>query len=205
MMAAPERWKSTQVDGFFHDVKGTILIPLIMLTRDSVSKNAAITTDKLNGNVFMSFEKHYNDLNRYDNFSTQIGLKPSKKVIQIQVPDYVTVSYKCKVWTDKLEQMNNLTELFVAAEGTYWGDPNRFKFYAKYDSITSTTELPSGEDRKILNEFNIDIHAYLIKQAFNNATSTTTLGFDTTPKKLIMSETVITVAEMQKRLKDKNK
>lgn len=196
ILGSPERWKSAQRDGFFRDKQGTILIPLIMITRNGVAKNTAMVSDKLNGNVFMSFDKRWNERNRYDNFSAQVGLKASRKVIQVQVPDYVVVSYACKIWTDKMEQMNNLMELFVHAEGTYWGDPNRFKFFVKYDSMTGAAELPSGEDRKIVTEFTIDLHGYILKEAFNNTTSTSVLGFDTTPKRIKIDETIVTGGDL---------
>ena len=195
--ASPERWKSAQKDGFFKDQVGTIIIPLIMIARDTVAKNTSIVSDKLNGNVFLSFDHSYNKSNRYDNFAAQIGLKPSRKVTQVQVPDYVVITYKCKLWTDKVEQMNNLIELFVAAEGTYWGDPNKFKFFVKYDSLTGVPELNSQEDRKVITEFSIDLNGYLLKEQFNNATSTTALGFDTTPKKIKMTERIMTSEEMK--------
>ena len=195
ILGSPERWKSAQVDGFFRDPTGTILCPLIMITRNGIAKNTAMVSDKLNGNVFLSFQKLWNERTRYDNFSTQIGLKPSRKVTQVQVPDYVVVSYACKIWTDKLEQMNNLIELFVHAEGTYWGDPNRFKFFVKYDSLTGAVELASQEDRKVITDFTIELRGYILKEAFNNTTSTQVLGFDTTPKRLVTKETVITAAE----------
>jgi hypothetical protein len=198
ILGSPERWKSAQKDGYFRDKAGTILIPLIMITRNGIAKNAAMVSDKLNGNVFLSFQKAWNDRTRYDNFATQIGLKPSRKIVQVQVPDYVIVSYLCKIWTDKVEQMNSLIELFVHAEGTYWGDPNRFKFFVKYDSLTGAPELPSTEDRKIITEFTIELHGYILKEAFNNATSTAALGFDTTPKRLVTKESIITAAEMNK-------
>jgi hypothetical protein len=196
ILGSPERWKSAQKDGYFRDKAGTILLPLIMITRNGIAKNAAMVSDKLNGNVFLSFQKAWNDRTRYDNFSTQIGLKPSRKVVQVQVPDYVVVSYACKIWTDKVEQMNSLIELFVHAEGTYWGDPNRFKFFVKYDSLTGASELASTEDRKIITEFTIELHGYILKEAFNNATSTITLGFNTTPKRFITTETVVTAEQM---------
>jgi hypothetical protein len=198
IFSSPERWKSVQKDGFFKDQNGAILVPLIMISRNSVSKNSNMVSDKLSGNVYVSFQKTWNSKTRYDNFSTQIGLKPSRKIVQVQIPDYVVISYPCKMWTDKVAQMNNLIELFVHAEGTYWGDPNRFKFFVKYDSLTGVPELPSQEDRKVIVDFTIELHGYLLKEAFNNATSTQALGFDTTPKRLVTKETVVTAEEMSK-------
>jgi hypothetical protein len=198
IIGSPERWKSAQRDGFFKDRAGTILCPLIMITRNAIAKSSTMVPDKLNGNVFLSFEKPWNMKTRYDNFAAQVGLKPSRKITQVQVPDYVVISYPCKIWTDKVEQMNNLIELFIHAEGTYWGDPNRFKFFVKYDSLSGTPELANQEDRKIIIEFTIELHGYILKEAFNNSTSTQVLGFDTTPKKLITKETIVTAAEISK-------
>ena len=82
MYASPERWKSIQRDGFMRDRKRQILTPVIVYRRTSIEKDDTLPIDKLdanNPNLFYTFEKKFSNVNRYDNFSTQIGNFPSRE------------------------------------------------------------------------------------------------------------------------------
>ena len=67
---APERWKSVQKDGYYKDVNGAIMSPLIMFKRDTIDKNRSLT-NKLDANsphLYSSWMKTYNGKNAYSNF-----------------------------------------------------------------------------------------------------------------------------------------
>ena len=77
MYASPERWTSIQRQGFLRDKKRQIITPVVVYRRTSVAKDETVPQDKLDANnphLFYSFEKKFSNINRYDNFSQQIGL-----------------------------------------------------------------------------------------------------------------------------------
>ncbi len=68
---SPERWKSVQNDGFYRDKNGKLMVPLIMLKRESIEKNRTLS-NKLDGNKVHNYQvigTKFNQRNIYDNFS----------------------------------------------------------------------------------------------------------------------------------------
>jgi hypothetical protein len=148
MYASPERWKAIQRDGFMRDRKRQILTPVIVYRRTSIEKDDTLPIDKLdanNPNLFYTFEKKFSNVNRYDNFATQIGNFPSREYYNVTVPDYVTLSYDFIIWTSYIEQMNSIVEKVVYSDGAYWGDPEKMRFRTSIDSFTDATEISDTE------------------------------------------------------------
>ena len=109
---APEKWKSVQKDGYYRDNLGNLMAPLIMLKRDSLTKDRSITNklDANNPNNFNVFTKKYSKRNAYDQFAVLNNRIPEKQFYASAVPDYVTVSYSCVVFTYYVEQLNKVVE-----------------------------------------------------------------------------------------------
>ncbi len=102
MYASPERWKSIQRDGFIRDKKRQIITPVIVYRRTSIEKDDMMPVDKLDANdpkLFYTFEKQFSKINKYDNFSTQIGTVPQREYYNVMMPDYVTLTYDFIIWT----------------------------------------------------------------------------------------------------------
>jgi hypothetical protein len=103
-----EKWKSVQNDGFYRDAGGKVMAPIIMYRRTNVEKNRTLG-NKLDGNkshLFNVFETRYNSKNQYDKFSILTNRQPSKQYYVTVVPDYVTVTYECVLFTNFVEQNN---------------------------------------------------------------------------------------------------
>jgi hypothetical protein len=116
MYASPERWKAIQRDGFMKDKKRQTITPVIAYRRTSIAKDETLPQDKLdanNPNMFYTFQKKFSQQNRYDNFTTQIGLLPQREYYNVTMPDYVTLEYDFIVWTSYIEQMNKIVERVV--------------------------------------------------------------------------------------------
>ena len=64
---------------------------------------------------------------------------------QVAVPDYVTLSYEAIIWTSYLEQMNKIVERINWSDGSYWGEPNKFKFQSRIESFEDATEMADNE------------------------------------------------------------
>jgi|TARA_Y100000310_G_scaffold98852_1_gene96631 hypothetical protein len=185
MYASPERWKSIQRDGFMKDKKRQIITPVIAYRRTSIEKDELVPQDKLDANdphLFYTFEKKFSDVNRYDNFSTQIGLLPQREYYNVAFPDYVTLSYDFIVWTTYIEQMNKIVERIIYSDGAYWGDPDKLRFRSSIDNFTDATEVADVE-RLVRTTFSVTLRGYLLPESNFDHRSTTQKFL--TPKKVI--------------------
>jgi hypothetical protein len=185
MYASPERWKTIQRDGFMRDKKRQIITPVIAYRRTSIEKDAMVPQDKLDANdphLFYTFEKKFSDVNRYDNFSTQVGLLPQREYYNVAFPDYVTLSYDFIIWTSYIEQMNKIVERIVYSDGSYWGDPDKLRFRSNIDSFTDATEVADVE-RLVRTTFTVTLRGYLLPESNFDHRATTQKFL--TPKKVI--------------------
>lgn len=167
--ASPERWKSIQADGFHRDGNGQIILPVIVIRRDNIEKVRSLG-NKLDGNFAALYQvvgSKYNPRNQYDKFSILTNRIPSEQFYVTAVPDYVTITYSCIVFTNFIEQNNKIVEAIEYASDSYWGNPNRWKFKASIDSFATTVGVENGADRAARSTFNIKLNGYLIPDTVN--------------------------------------
>ena len=191
MYASPERWKSIQRDGFMRDKKRQVITPVIVYRRTSVERDDTVPQDKLDANnphLFYTFEKKYSQVNRYDNFQTQIGTLPQKEYYNVMLPDYVNLSYDFIIWTSYIEQMNAIVEKVVYSDGAYWGDPDKMRFRSIIDSFDDATEIGDTE-RLVRTNFNLTIMGYLLSEKDNDNKPTTNKFV--TPQKVTFGESIV--------------
>jgi len=185
MYSSPERWKAILRDGFMRDKKRQIITPVITYRRTSIEKDESLPQDKLdanNPNLFYTFEKKFSNVNKYDNFSQQIGLLPQREYYNVAFPDYVTLTYDFIIWTTYIEQMNKIVEKVVYSDGAYWGDPDKMRFRSSVDSFTDATEI-SDTERLVRTNFSVTLRGYLLPEGNFDHRSTTEKFL--TPKKVI--------------------
>lgn len=178
---SPERWKSVQADGVYRDKDGKIMAPLIMYKRDTLEKNRSLG-NKLDGNKvhnYQIFETRFNSKNQYDRFSVLNNRQPSKEYILSVIPDYVTLTYSCTIFTDYIEQINSIVEAINFASDSYWGDFSRFKFRARIDSFTTTNEVNTEDGRVVRANFNIILNGYIIPDVINKQIANADLYYGT--------------------------
>ena len=179
---SPERWKSFQRDGYYRDKKGAIMLPIIVIKRNSITKDRSVYNklDANQVNLYSSFQKRYSPDNFYNNFAVLNNRKPVKEYYAVAVPDLVTLEYSCLIQTYYMEQLNKIIESCEYASDAYWGNPERFKFRAFIDSSTTQTNLTAGKDRLVKGTFNIRLRGYIVPDVtqkqlasvkkFNNST-----------------------------------
>ena len=185
MYASPERWKSIQRDGFMRDKKRQTITPVIVYRRTSIEKDETLPIDKLDANDpkhFYTFEKKFSTVNKYDNFSTQIGTIPQREYYNVMMPDYVTLTYDFIIWTSYIQQMNKIVERVVYSDGAYWGDPKKLRFRSAVETFTDATEIGDTE-RLVRTNFTVTLKGYLLPKGDFDHRSTTQKFI--TPKKLI--------------------
>ena len=164
-----EKWKSVQNDGFYRDKDGKLMAPLIMYRRTSVEKNRTLG-NKIDGNKvhnFQVFETRYNQRNAYDKFDILTNRIPSKQYYVSIIPDYVTVTYECVLFTNFVEQNNKLIEAIEFASDSYWGDFNRWHFRTKIDTFAVTNVIEQNDDRAARTTFTMTLNGYLVSDTIN--------------------------------------
>jgi len=188
---SPERWKSFQRDGFYRDADGAIMLPIIVIQRNTITKDRS-TYNKLDANMpnlYGTFEKGYNSKNVYSNFNLLNNRKPVKQFKTIAVPDFLTLNYNCIIQTYYMEQLNKVIESIEYASDAYWGNPDRFKFKAKIDSFTTATEITAGKDRLVKGTFDVNLRGYIIPNVIQKDLNSIK-KYNTKSKVVITSETV---------------
>tara|TARA_R110000803_G_scaffold159996_1_gene223999 strand:- start:1111 stop:1986 length:876 start_codon:yes stop_codon:yes gene_type:complete len=168
---SPERWKSMQADGFYRDKNGKTMVPLVMFKRDSFTKNNTLG-NKLDGNRVQNvqyFETGYSKRNVYDNFNVLQDQKPQKEYILGIIPDYIDITYSLSIFTDYVDQANEITEAIEFAARSYWGDPERFMFRADIQTFNTPVLLENGSDRANKTTMNVLVNGYIIPSGINAA------------------------------------
>ena len=193
-----EKWKSVQNDGFYRDAGGKVMAPIIMYRRTNVEKNRTLG-NKLDGNkshLFNVFETRYNSKNQYDKFSILTNRQPSKQYYVTVVPDYVTVTYECVLFTNFVEQNNKLIEAIEFASDSYWGDFNRWHFRTKIDTFAVTNIVEQGNDRVAKTNFSMTLNGYLVPDTVNKEMANADMFY--APSQLIFGlETTIDLQGVQ--------
>lgn len=173
MYGSPEKWKNMQADGYFRDKDGKILSPLIAYKRTSINRNRSLSNkvDSDFPQIYYTQEVKYNQANKYDQFSKLTNTKPIRTYTNTIIPDWIDVTYDVIVWTDYVESMNTITESLIYSEGGYWGDPERFRFRAKIDNFTNTTDLLQDNDRIVRTTFQLIINGHIVPDVLSKQLS----------------------------------
>ena len=161
---SPERWAQVQKQGYFRDLKGKIMMPVITFKRNNVEKIRSIA-NKLDANYpnnVQLFQKQYSQKNEYDNFNILNNRIPKKESYAVVVPDYVALTYDFIISTYYVEQMNKIVEAMNYASDSYWGNPERFKFRARIDNYATSVEIESAGNRIVKTEFSLKLNGYLV-------------------------------------------
>tara|TARA_R110000803_G_scaffold206356_1_gene273577 strand:- start:1193 stop:2407 length:1215 start_codon:yes stop_codon:yes gene_type:complete len=164
---SPEMWKSMQTDGFVRDKNGKIQTPLISYLRTSIMKNRDLG-NKIDANypaLYHSQQVKYTSANKYDQFNIITNAQPQQSFINTIIPEYVNITYEVVIWTDFIEHMNAVVESVIYSEGSYWGEPDRFKFRTKVDDYTNTTDLMVDAERLVRTNFTLTLFGYIIPDA----------------------------------------
>ena len=155
----PERWKSYQRDGYYRDKGGSVMLPIIVIKRNTIAKDRS-TYNKLDSNspnLYGTFQKDFNPKNIYNNFNLLNNRVPTKQFNTVVVPDYLDITYSCIVQTYYMEQLNKIIESVEYASDSYWGNPERFKFNARVNSFSTAAEITAGQDRLVKRNFDINL------------------------------------------------
>ena len=185
--ANPERWLAIQKQGVIRNNKRKVMAPVIAFRRTGFSKDETVPVDKLDPlspKVHYHYEKQYTSENRYDRFSAMKGITPKREMYSVAVPDYVTLSYDFIIWTNFTDQMNHIVEKINWSEGSYWGEPGKFRFRSNIENFEDASEYEDST-RKIKTSFSVILSGYLVPDSFNDIVTTQKF---VTPKQIVISD-----------------
>jgi hypothetical protein len=149
------------------------MAPLIMFKRNTIEKNRSLG-NKLDGNypnLYGVMKKKYDTKNFYSNFNVLTNRIPEEQFYAVTIPDYVTVTYSCIVYTYYVEQLNGIVEAINYASDSYWGNPQRYQFKAAIDTFNIVTEVPQDNVRVVRSNFDIKLYGYIIPNTVQNNVS----------------------------------
>ena len=191
---SPEKWASFQKFGYIRDLQSRIMAPLLMFKRNNIEKNRSITNklDANQPNNIAVTSKKYSQQNAYSKFNLLNGIKPEQTLYATVVPDYLTVTYDCAVFTYYNDQLNKIIEAVEYASDAYWGDPERFKFKTNIDSFASTVELSDNKERIVKSTFSLRMNGYIIPDTIQKGT-TFVSKFSNRNKLVVTSEIVVDI------------
>lgn len=167
MYGNPERWTAVQKQGYLRDKRGQLQIPLIMFKRNSIARDDTLQST-MNRHVSYPTVTKFSKKHKYDRFSAMTGTTRPVEQYDIVMPDYVTITYECMIWTDFTEHMNKIVEAFQYATDEYWGDKSGYKFRVRIDNFDNTTEVGEGSQRIVRTTFTMAVNAYLLPEQFDN-------------------------------------
>ena len=195
---SPEKWKSFQKDGYYRDLQGKIMAPLIMFKKNNIEKNRNLTNklDANNPHNIAITGQTYSKQNAYSKFNILNNIKLEKTYYASVVPDYLTVTYDCVIFTYYVDQLNKIIEAVQYASDAYWGDPERFKFRAHIDSFPVTTELSDNSERSVRSAFTIKLFGYIIPDVAQKA-ATFVGKFSNRNRLIVTSENVNSIEDLK--------
>jgi len=84
------------------------------------------------------------------------------------MPDFADITYEFVLWTNFIEQMNPLIEMFMEQSNQYWGNSEQYKFLSSIDSITDASEMNQDGERFIKSTFSLKVGCYLLPEEINS-------------------------------------
>lgn len=172
-----ERWTWARKQRRLKTVKEKVLLPLVVIERDDVSKHPGLKP--VSGNYrFSSDQKtrvsvqRYSKKNRYDRFSVLNNRKPTFEVFVAQNPKFVKASYNLTVFTEYMWQMDEVIDTYTYNTKKYWGktEDEKNRYYVDFDSINTEVEM-TDDARYVQSDISLEMDGYIVpEESFDEET-----------------------------------
>lgn len=163
IFSSGESWAQVRQFGFMRDNFKKIMTPLIMIRRVSMRQNEQLM--KLDGNrVTGRFRLYpYKNLNnKYDQLGKLTNTKQSNEFYLLAIPEYYKINYEITIWTDFVEQINDLVHEIIVTNRFTWGDTLRFTSFL--DNVSFETINPPGENRVVKASMDLEVDGILMRE-----------------------------------------
>lgn len=169
-----ETWAQIQKHGYNRNIDGTVNRPLITIKRSGNSdRDDVVHLDVMqnpDGNTIATRTK-YSKNNTYDRFSILNNVKPTYTYYNLNIPEYIMVTYEIIIWTDFTEQLNSIMEQIIPTSRFAWGDDASWKFITMVRDFTIDTINSATEQRVVRASSTLDVKGYLLaSHEFNQST-----------------------------------
>jgi hypothetical protein len=160
IFANAEKWAQIRQHGYMRDIEKKAMAPAMVLRRTGVTQDDRIAKLDLNHYAPGIKMYPYRTFNmQYDRISGQLQSFPSYEYYTVSAPDYVRVAYELIVWTDLMEQMNEVIQAINIMDGHVWGD--YYKFRTTVQDITHNTVNAPGDDRLVKSTLTLQTDGFL--------------------------------------------
>ena len=186
MFGSPELWKAMKQDSFIRDYQGKITLPCVVLKRTTSDSDHQFS--HFNRYLAETFIRKHSPKNQYTRFSVLNGSSvPINEIYTITFPSHMKLTYHFVIWTEYVEQMNKLVEIFQFSTKDYWGVKAGFRFRVDAPTFGHAIELQSGDDRLVKTEFDLEVHGYILPETITMLDQQkSTFNKSLTPKKIIL-------------------
>ena len=140
------------------------MAPLMMIKRNTIDKIRSINNklDANNPHNVAVIGQRYSKKNEYSKFNILNDIKPNKTYYTTVVPDHLSITYDCVLFTYYNDQLAKLIEMMEYASDSYWGNPERFQFKVNINSFSTVSELSDNAERIVRATFTLNLFGYII-------------------------------------------
>jgi hypothetical protein len=183
---SPEKWHAMKINGGIRDNQGKLLLPALMFSRTGIENNNELASF----NRYLNYQvlTKYSEKNKYDRFDLLTGNKPTNQIFNVRMPNHVVCTYECIIWTDYVDQNNNIIEQINYATKDYWGEKEKYKFRTRISDYSTDISVDDNGDRNIKSSFNLIVNAYLLNPNIVPGMS----GIESTTQKLFTVRKIVT-------------
>jgi hypothetical protein len=147
--------------------------------------------DANNPLLYTTSQQTYTNKNRYSNFDVLNNRIPDKINYTTVIPDYKIITYSGLIQTYYIEQLDDLIETISYNSGSYWGDPEKYKFKSIIKDFSTRVEMTEGKERLAKSEFKIEMHCYIIPDSIQKRLNSSP-KFNSKSKIIISAEATYT-------------
>lgn len=189
-----ERWVNVRKQGVIRDKNGSLMLPLIMLRRDTLEFNDSLPSykhDVTGEHIQILRASNWSEKNQYGRFSVDKNIEPIKENIVTGVPQFVDVKYNFVAWTQYVEQMNTVIEHFSDQHNRYWGNNTDYKFLCTIPGgVNDVVEMEANSERRVRLNFSVTLKGYLLPEVISNVINKKRFNVskNLTKRKIVFSE-----------------
>lgn len=162
--AAGQRWAQLRKRNYMTTEDGFTTTPYIAYNRTSMQKFQKIFYGRLDVNfptAYIIKQDQFSIKNPFSKFDMNNNIAPKRDFYLLTLPRYVNIDYRFMVYTDYIQHMNTIIQLFAMHDLSFWHD-KKFRFRVDIGSISNSVQVETQHGRVVKCEFDITVNGYLL-------------------------------------------